>query len=408
MECSGMKKRTEWWEKARFGMFIHWGLYAIPARGEWVMHIEEIPKEEYALLANVFNPKKFNAESWVKLAKESGMKYMVLTTRHHDGFSLFDSKVSDFTSVKTASGKDFVGEYVKACRKHNMKIGFYYSLLDWRYKAYFDGPKKDPKAWEDFLNYVYTQVRELCTNYGKIDILWFDGQWPPSPEAWDNIPIEEAWQSKRLISMIRELQPHILINDRTGLPGDFETPEQYILQEAPERPWETCMTMNDTWGYARGDKNWKSTRQLIMNLVLCVSKGGNFILNIGPKADGTVPLPSVKRLEEIGKWLRFNGESIYGACISPLFSNKPPYIPFSGGMVGFTTFKNKEVYLHVFRWPGEEICIGRVTVKVKRGYFLATGEEVKVFQRGTRLFIQGLPKKAPDPIDSVIVLEIEE
>ncbi len=403
-----MEERVRWFKEARFGMFIHWGLYSIPARGEWVMLIEEIPKEEYALLANSFNPKECSPESWVKLAKEAGMNYMVFTTRHHDGFSLFDSQVSEFTSAKTAAGRDFVAEYVKACRKYNMKVGFYYSLPDWRYKAYFEGPKKNPTAWKYFINYVHTQVRELCSNYGRVDVIWFDGDWPPYPGAWDNVPVAEAWQSEKLFAMIRKLQPHILINNRAGLPGDFDTPEQNILTQAPERPWETCMPMNDTWGYTKADKNWKSARQLIINLVMCVSKGGNYLLNIGPCPDGTVPSPSLKRLKEIGRWLSLHGESIYGAGISPLFTNDPPFIPFSGGMVGLSTFKDNKIYLHVFRWPGREICIGRVNVKIKKGYILSTGEEARVVQKGTRLFIRGLPLKAPDTIDSVIVLELDK
>ncbi|MCX8183670.1 MAG: alpha-L-fucosidase, partial [Crenarchaeota archaeon] len=229
-EKSTVEKRMSWWVEARFGMFIHWGLYAIPARGEWVMYCERIPKNEYARLAQKFNPKRFDADKWVELAKQAGARYMVLTTRHHDGFCLWDSSVSDFTSVKTAARRDFVAEYVEACRKAGMRIGFYYSLLDWRWPAYWDGPEKNPEGWKEFRNYVHAQVRELLTNYGKIDILWYDGGWPHSPDAWG---------SEQLNAMVRSLQPEIIINNRSGLPGDFDTPEQRI--EVSHRPWEACM-----------------------------------------------------------------------------------------------------------------------------------------------------------------------
>lgn len=384
-------ERIRWFEEARFGMFIHWGLYSILGRGEWVMYIEKIPKGEYAQLAKQFKPKRFNAKTWVKLASDAGMKYIVLTTRHHDGFCLFDSKVSDFTSVKTAAKRDFVAEYVKACRKYRMKIGFYYSLLDWRFSGYHNR-EKEPESFKEMVEQAHSQVKELMSNYGKIDILWYDGAWPYDAEAW---------QSKKLNDMVRKLQPHILINNRSQLPEDFGTPEQHIPTAAPETKfpthlWESCMTMNDNWGYSAGDKNWKSTRQLIMNLIRCVSGEGNYLLNVGPKPDGTIPEPSIKRLKEIGKWMKENKESIHHAGRAH----------FEGGMVGLTTAKNNKVYLHVFRWPGEEICLAGVKNKIRSGYLLASNKKVSVTQKGERLFIQGLPQKAPDAIDTVIVLKL--
>lgn len=380
--------RLKWFHQARFGMFIHWGLYAIPARGEWVMHVERIPTEEYAPLARRFRPRRFDADEWVALAKDAGMKYMVLTTRHHDGFSLFDSQVSDFTSVKTAAGRDFIGEYVRACRRARMKIGFYYSLLDWRWPAYWAGPEKDPDGWSEFREYVHAQVRELCTNYGKLDILWYDGAWPHDANAW---------RSAALNRMVRRLQPHIIINDRSRLPEDIDTPEQHIKASEPGRAWESCMTMNDNWGYSAGDHNWKSTTQLIHNLVRTASGAGNYLLNVGPKADGTIPAASVRRLREIGKWMAVNGESVYGS--------QP--CPFGRNMVGMTTAKGSTVYLHVLRWPGEEICIAGVKSKVKSAHLLATGAPARVAQQGDRLFLRGLPRKAPDRHDSVVVLSLQ-
>jgi len=381
--------RGEWFNQARFGMFIHWGVYSVPARGEWVRYVERIPLGEYERLAWKFNPKKYKPEEWVDLALEAGMRYMVLTTRHHDGYSLFDSEVSDSTAPKTAAKRDLVAEYVEACRKKGMRIGFYYSLLDWRYPAYFEGPKKDPNGWAKFREYVHTQVRELCTNYGKIDVLWYDGWWP-----WT----AEDWRSAELNAMVRKLQPDILINNRSGLPEDFGTPEQKIEPSADVNyKWETCMTMNDNWGYSEADHNWKSVQQLIMNLVYCAKDGGNYLLNVGPKSDGTIPLPSVKRLKRIDKWMDINSESVYGTERCPQYSS----------MIGVTTAKEAIAYHHVLRWPGREITISGVKNKVLSAQILATGKNVKVKQEADRVFFRNLPRKAPDRIDSVIKMELD-
>jgi alpha-L-fucosidase len=381
------QQRMKWWNDARFGMFIHWGVYSIPARGEWVMHVEKIPAEQYAPLAQQFNPRKYDPDEWVALAKAAGMRYIVLTSRHHDGYSLFDSKVSDFTAPKTAAGRDLIREYVRACHKARMKVGFYYSLLDWRWPAYWAGPEKDPDGWRKLVEYVHAQVRELCTNYGKIDILWYDGAWPHSAEAW---------QSAKLNAMVRKLQPHIIINNRSQLPEDLDTPEQHITSSDPGRAWESCMTMNDHWGYCAGDDNWKSATQLIRNLVHCVSGGGNYLLNVGPKRDGTIPAESVKRLKEIGAWMKVNGESIYGCSRAP----------FGGGTAGPTTAKGNTVYLHVYYWPGEEICIPDVKPRVKSARILATGKQAQAVQEGDRLCLRGLPPKPPSPHDSVLALKL--
>jgi len=380
-------ERMKWWNDARFGMFIHWGAYAVPARGEWVMHVEHIPADEYARFGEQFRPTRYDPREWVALAQEAGMKYMVLTTRHHDGYSLFDSKVSDFTAPKTGPGRDLVREYVDACRTAGVRIGFYYSLLDWRYQAYWDGPQKDPAAWAAFVKYMHAQVRELMSNYGKIDILWYDGGWPHDAEAW---------QSKKLNAMVRRLQPHIIINNRSMLPEDHDTPEQEI--KSSNRPWESCMTMNDNWGYSAADRNYKSTLQLIMNLVRCASGGGNYLLNVGPKPDGTFPAPSVARLREIGRWMKINDESIYGTGRAP----------FGGGMIGMTTARGNTVYLHVFRWPGDEIHLAWVKPRVTSAKLLATSERVGVKQVGDRVFLRGLPRKAPDAIDTVIALRVNQ
>jgi alpha-L-fucosidase len=385
---SDAEKRLRWWRQARFGMFIHWGLYSLLERGEWVMHEERIPKAEYALLAQRFNPRRYNPDEWVALAQAAGMKYMVLTSRHHDGFCLWDTATTDYCAPKTAAGRDLLGEYVAACRRAGMRVGFYYSLLDWRWPAYWLGPEKAPEAWAEFVAYVHAQVLELVTKYGKLDILWYDGGWP-----WT----AEHWQAEKLNAMVRERQPHIIINNRSGLPEDFGTPEQHIRAEA--RAWEACMTIDELWwGWHPGDPNLKSPMQLVRNLVQCVAQGGNFLLNVGPKADGTIPAVQAARLRAVGEWLAVNGESIYG-CGAPC-----------GGLTfrhfGWVTACGKNLYLHVLYWCGPQLVLGGLVSKVKRASLLATGEELTVKQEGERTIISGLPKKAPDPLDTVLKLEV--
>ena len=380
----------DWWRSAKFGMFIHWGIYSVPARGEWVMYWERIPKDEYKKFAENFNPENFNPEEWVLLAQKAGMKYMVLTTRHHDGFSLFKSKVSNFTAFDFC-GRDLIKEFVETCRKHGMRIGFYYSLLDWRYDAYFKGPEKDPAGWKKLVEYIHSQVKELMSNYGKIDILWYDGAWPYKPADWE---------SEKLNRMVRELQPEIIINNRSGLPEDFDTPEQFIPgsfphREVPERDWESCMTLNDHWGYCKGDDNWKTPKQVIMNLARCCSGGGNYLLNVGPEPDGSIPEESVKILEEVGKWLSVNGESIYGT--------KKTDISFPHGVV---TSKENKLFLHVFYWY-KEFALANYDIEVKDAYFLKNGEKVKFEKEKDRILFKNLPEEPPDSFNTVIVIEYE-
>ena len=307
--------RMQWWQEARYGMFVHWGAYSVPARGEWVMYREHIPHSEYADFSRQFDAKKFDPDSWVKLAKEAGMRYVVLTTRHHDGFSLFDSGVSTFTAPQTTPGRDLVREFVEACHRGGMRLGFYYSLLDWRYPAYFRGPQADPEGWRGLVDYMHAQVRELCSNYGRIDVLWYDGGWPYTAADWC---------SEDLNAMVRQLQPEIIINDRSLLPEDFDTPEQHVRASEAGRPWEACMTLNDNWGFDAADDNWKTPKQVLQYLLRCASGGGNYLLNVGPQPDGTVPAESIRILREIGQWLDRNGGAVYGTGRSPF--------PFSGGL----------------------------------------------------------------------------
>lgn len=390
------EERLKWFHEARFGIFVHWGLYAILGRGEWVMYHERIPADEYAQLAKRFKPAKFDANAWAALAKEAGARYMVLTTRHHDGFCLFDSKVSDFTSVKTAAKRDFVAEYVEALRKAGLKVGFYYSLLDWRFPGYFDR-EAYPESAAAMVEQAHAQVRELMTNYGKIDILWYDGHWVP---GLDQAAIPDFWRSRELNQMVRSLQPHIIINNRSGLPEDFDTPEQRVAASEPGRAWESCMTIGrGAWGYVHNEPNFRTVPQLIQHLVTAAAGEGNFLLNVGPKPDGTIRREEVVRLREIGKWLAVNGESIYGS----------ERCPFEARSVGLTTAKGNNAYVHVFRWPKQgEVTVPGIKNEIKSATVLATGQTA-VVERGTnsRTFLKGLPKTPPDPYDTVIKLELD-
>ena len=400
------EKRMAWFNQARFGMFIHWGLYSVLGRGEWTMFAERIPPDEYAKLAARFNPAKFDADSWASLAKEAGMKYIVFTTRHHDGFCLYDSKVSDFTSVKTAAKRDFVAEYVKSCRKTGLKVGFYYSLLDWRFPGYFNR-KKYPESFRATVKQCHDQVRELMTNYGKIDYLFYDGEWIPDVPMTRSMEdgkgespeIAKLWRAKELNRTVRKLQPEIIINNRSGIPEDIDTPEQAVSASKTGRAWESCMTMGDTWGWARHDSNLKTTTRLIQYLATAANGAGNYLLNIGPKPDGTVKEEEVARLKEIGKWMKVNGESIYG-------SERPP--TGLGGIIGTTTAKENNLYWHIFRWPGETASMPGLKNKVLSATILSTGQKAKIEQtKDGRLFLTGLPKEPPDKNDTVIKLKLD-
>ena len=378
---------VSWWQEARFGMFIHWGVYSIPARGEWLMYQEHVPFSEYAALANQFNPKDFNPKEWVARAKEAGMKYVVLTTRHHDGFCLFDSKVSDFTSVKTGAKRDLVREFADACHEAGMRMGFYYSLMDWHFPGVL--PLRVPVS-ESTMKLVadqaYAQVQELLSNYGKVDILWFDGCNPNDPLRW---------QSQQILDMARKLQPDILINDRAALPGDFATPENVVA--AQPRPWESCFCMNRTWGYARYDRNYKPVHEILRLLGSCSSQNGNFLLNVSPDGEGVIPVEQAEILSSIGKWMKVNGKALYGAGPSPVGAPN----------LGMATRVKDKVYLLIQRWPGSTVPIAWCGSKVKSACLLATGQYARIEQKGDCVWLHDMPQYPPDPWLSVIELTFE-
>ena len=415
--------RMRWWREARFGMFIHWGLYSIPAgewngrtdHAEWIRTTARIPLAEYDRFAGRFNPLKFDAEAWARTARAAGMKYIVITSKHHDGFCLFDSKYTDFDIASTPFRRDVLKELADACRRQGIRICWYHSIMDWHEPDYL--PRRD---WEkdrraqgaDFTRYVAhmkDQLRELLTNYGDIGVLWFDGEW------------ESTWNrdyGRDLYAYVRSLQPGIIVNNRVGAArngmqgltregefgGDFGTPEQEVPATGiPGADWESCITMNDHWGYNRNDHNWKSAKDLVRMLADVASKGGNLLLNVGPTAEGLFPPESLERLAEIGRWMDRNGEAIYATQASP-FRKLDWGRCTSKAIAGGT-----RLYLHVFDWPRDgKIEVPGICNAPRGAYLLADSEKaaLPVTRREDVLAI-GVPAEAPDAIDSVVVLDVD-
>lgn len=397
--------RMKWWREARFGLFIHWGVYSVPAgtfngrqiggAGEWLMNTGKIPVDDYAALTKQFNPVKFNADEWVALAKEAGMKYIVITSKHHDGFAMFRSKASAYNIVDaTPFKRDPLAELAEACRSQGLKLGFYYSQAqDWHHPGgaaiggHWD-KAQDGDMDEYLAKIAVPQVRELLTNYGPLAILW-----------WDT-PMDMTRERAEQFLPLLKLQPGIITNNRLGggFGGDTDTPEQEIPATGmPGRDWETCMTMNWTWGYRSDDNNWKSTETLVRNLVDIASKGGNYLLNVGPTAEGVIPQPSVDRLREIGRWMKANGESIYATSPSP----------FRRLAWGRCTMKPGVLYLHVFDWPKDGKLLVPLTSRVTKAALLAqpdTPLAVEASDKGATITV---PAAAPDAIDTVIAAQIE-
>jgi alpha-L-fucosidase len=379
------EQRMKWWHEARFGMFIHWGLYSQLGRHEWVMENEGIPVAEYEQLAKLFKPKPNAARAWARLAKQSGQKYMVMTTKHHEGFCNFDTKLTNYCATKQGPGRDLVKEFAEAARAEGLRVGFYYSLMDWHHP---DGAKcaTDEAARRRFVDYTHGLIQELMTNYGKIDVLWYDVAWPLDAAGWE---------SEKMNEMVFKLQPEIIVNNRNKLDGDFATPEQRI--QAEKRAWESCMTMNESWGYQRADDDWKTSKTVVRNLITCAHDTGNYLLNIGPMADGSIPPESVQIMLPVGKWLGRNGVSIYQseAC-QPRRSNFAAF-----------TRKGNTLYMHVYFWPGESVSLGGLRNKVLSAKLLATGQEVKFQQDPFRVKFTGLPAKAPDEPATTIAIECD-
>jgi alpha-L-fucosidase len=380
-------QRMQWWHAAKFGMFIHFGVYSTIERHEWVMEDEAWPIGPYTQHAVNFKPALNCPRAWAKLAKQAGMKYMVLTTKHHEGFCHFDTKLTNYCAPKQGPGRDVVREYVDAARAEGLHVGFYYSLMDWHHP---DGARcaTDEAARRRFVDYTHGLIRDILTNYGKIDVLWYDVAWPLDAEGWE---------SEKMNQMVFQLQPEIIVNNRNKLQGDFSTPEQKIVAETNGRPWESCMTLNDSWGYQRADDNWKSSRTVIRNLIQCARDGGNYLLNIGPKPDGSIPEESVRILSEVGRWMEVNGDTIYKSDLCQV--RRSNYASF--------TRTGNTLYMHVHFWPGEYVAISGLKVKVKSARLLKTGAEVKFTQDEFQTKFIDLPGKAPDYPVTTIAIECD-
>ncbi len=388
-------ERMDWWRQARFGMFIHYGLYSQIGRNEWAMVIENYPLSEYEQLAETFAPKEGAPYEWAKLAKAAGMKYMVMTTRHHEGFSLWDSKANPYNSCNFGPKRDIVAEFVDACRQYDLKIGFYSSLMDWHHP---DGWRCafDTEARARFNQYLDDLNTELLTQYGKIDILWYDVAAPM--ENW------EGWDSLRRNKKMRSLQPHLIINNRSRLDEDFGTPEGQIAAE--DRDWEACMTFNDiSWGYVDSTQARAYSyngQRIVRMLQRCTVGGGNLLLNIGPAPDGSVPPEAVQPLTDVGRWLEKNGEAVYGHRKNVSGSRS-----LINGVYGTSQSGNK-IYLWNWIWPDQnEVYLGGIITPVQRVYYLADGQEIKFSQSGHRLHLTGLTDKSPDDVLGIGVIVLE-
>ncbi|MDR0499325.1 MAG: alpha-L-fucosidase [Holophagales bacterium] len=413
-------ERMDWWREAKFGMFIHWGLYAIPAGewgggtgyGEWILNSAKIPVSEYENFKGQFNPTKFSADDWAKMAVDAGFKYIVITTKHHDGFALFDSKLSDWGVASTPFKRDVIKELADACAKRGIRLGFYHSIMDWHHPDYlprrpWENRSAEGANFENYIAYMKGQLKELLTNYGPISVLWYDGQW------------ESTWTHEMgldLYSYTRSLQPQIIVNNRVdkgggsmqmtvnnSFAGDYGTPEQEVPPMGlPGVDWETCMTMNDNWGYNKADHNWKSSTELIRTLIDVASKGGNLLLNVGPTALGEFPKESIERLADIGRWMKIYGESIYGTQANPF-----PNLDFGRCTQRKTNNGDTLLYFHVFDWPKDgRLAIPGLNSKVRKAYLLnESNKKLKVTQSKGETMIS-VPVDTPNTQVSVVAVEI--
>ena len=388
--------RMAWFREAKFGMFIHWGLYSLLKRGEWVMHSEALPAEKYRALAEEMDPGRDAVRQWIRLAARAGMKYVVLTAKHHDGFCLFNTQLTDFNSAARGAGRDYVREFVEACRGEGLRVGLYYSLGDWSLPAYQAAAAGDSAQASALALFIRGQIRELLTNYGRIDILWYDGAWYDGKYL-----TPEILGMAETNAMVRELQPDIIINDRSGLGGDFSTCENECRPAPMGRDWEMCTCINDIWGYCEHDYNYKTFNQLVFLLVNCATQGGNLLLNISPRGDGSVPEEQERRLSAVGAWLETHGESIYGV-------ERLPGAFFPAGRIAR---KAETLYLHAFYWPGTVMRVPDVPKRmvnwapgrtVLSGEILTTGMSVRCGWDGSTLVLDGLPASPPDKADTVI------
>ena len=396
-----LQDTINWWQDARFGMFIHWGLYAMAARHEWIKNQEEIKDEDYQNYFDFFNPDLFNPKDWAAMAKKAGMKYFVITTKHHEGFCLWDSKHTDYKATNTPCGKDLLREVVGAFRAEDIKVGFYYSLLDWHHPEFTIDPlhpqRNDEKAcaqnkdkdMSKYAQYIRDQVRELLTEFGEIDILWFDFSYQSKGH--------EAWESEKLLKMIRELQPQVLVNNRLDLDmePDFVTPEQYTPSEGFKKkdgspmPWEGCQTFSGSWGYFRDETSWKSPEMLVQMLVNHVSRGGNLLMNVGPTARGEFDYRAVAALETYADWMKYHSRSIYSCIAAPEGFEAPDDCRYTYNP------ETNCLYLHFFAWPFKAVHLKGLAGKAKYAQLLNDASEIKMREASSDIHA-GLNEKSPE------------
>jgi alpha-L-fucosidase len=413
-------KKLEWFQEAKFGLFIHWGLYSVPAGewngrknyGEWIQYSANIPGEEYEKLAKQFNPVRFIAKEWVSMAKQAGMKYIVITAKHHEGFCMFDSKLTNYDIVDaTPYGKDPMKALAEECRKQGLKLCFYYSIKDWHHPQfpvkYTYHTKQYPEGFHGFPNrdadykkyfaYLEGQVKELLTNYGDIGIIWWDWSGP----AFDPDELQNREMALALVDSIHKWQPKCLINNRMGgIGADYGTPEQEIPGGSQSTAFEVCMTLNGSWGYNKADTTFKSADEVISNLVDIASKGGNYLLNVGPTSEGVMPEKAQAILKKVGNWLSVNGEAIYGT------TSGGPSVRWNNSISGITA-KPNTLYLHLFRWPGDNMLyLNDFVNEFNNAYLLADKEKkplkVDVHSQGLMIY---LPEQPIDSIDNIIVIK---
>jgi len=376
---------TTWFSEMRYGLFIHYGLYSLLGRGEWVLNREQIPLDEYRQLAGRFTAERFDAGAICDLAVRAGMRYVVLTTMHHDGYRLYPTALSDFCSKR-----DLVGELVTACRQRGLRVGLYHSLNNWLDQPDAVAALEDKTAGETFIHNTHERLRELVTRYNPIDVLWYDGWWPFNAEGW---------RAEEMNAMVREIQPHILCNGRNGLAGDFATPEGHLSSPKPWRPWEACMTLNDSWGYHAGDHNWKTPGQVVDLLATCAQGQGNLLLNIGPRGDGSVPEESVRVLAAVGAWLkRGAAEAIFDTDRFTFDFRERGNHRGDWNCHGPLTTRGRSLFQLVRRWPGETLTLAGLECRVERATLLGTDQPLSFTQTGGRVVVEGLPAESPDTV----------
>jgi len=380
-----MAPDTGWFSSARYGFMIQYGLYALLERGEWVLNREHVPMDQYKKLADKFTAEKLDFDQLLRRAKNDwGMRYAVLTCKHHDGFCLYDSKLTDFTTARTGCGRDLTAEFVEACRRHDMRIGLYHTLNDWTHSPNaVDALERPAACHQPFIEFVHGQIREILSNYGKIDVLWYDGWWP-----FD----DQGWQAEKLNAMARQLQPDILLNGRCGVRGDFDTPEGHVAVSPEGRLWEAYLNLNESGGYHKGDHNWKSPKDVAEVLRQCAAGQGNLLLNLAPKGDGSIPEAWENCVEKVGQWLKQNHEAVFTNKRFLMSLHKRQNALGDWTHHGKFSGADNCFYWHIRNWPGNPLRLVGVECEVMDVCELATGETFNFRQEGNILIIDGVPE----------------